>query len=96
MKVITPIRSNIDVTEEFYVKIKNKRYDLAMNVYTEEKASKHITINITSEIYKDEDEDEFNVWLDLDICSAEVFAKKLQLLIEERKKFMLKYLNSNG
>lgn len=90
MKSIKPISTAIDIQEKFYNETKKNKPDLILRTYIEEKTSKHITINITNDILY---EDEFNLWLDIDICQAELLAKKLQLLIDDRKKYMLEFLN---
>ena len=94
MKTITPINSVIEIHEDFYKRTKqgNIDPDLCFNAYIEDRFSKHITINITRNIVTEEDS-EFDLWIDIDICQAEVFAKKLQILIDDRKKIMLQYLN---
>ena len=90
MRSIKPISTTIDIQEDFYNKTKKNKPDIILRTYIEENSSKFITINITSDSSY---EDEFNLWLDIDICQAELLAKKLQLLIDDRKKYMLEFLN---
>lgn len=90
MKSIKPFSTAIDIQEKFYNETKKNKSELILRTYIEEKTSKHITINITNDTLY---EDEFNLWLDIDICQAELLAKKLQLLIDDRKKYMLEFLN---
>ena len=89
MKSIKPISTVIDIQEEFYIKTKKNKPELVLLPYIEEKSSNFITINITDDLGVDD----FNLWLDIDICQAELLAKKLQLLIDDRKKYMLEFLN---
>lgn len=89
MKSIKPISTAIDITEEFYIQTKKNKTQLVLLPYIEEKSSEFITINITDYLGADD----FNLWLDIDICQAELLAKKLQLLIDDRKKYMLEFLN---
>ena len=89
MKSIKPISTAIDIQEEFYIKTKKNKPELVLLPYIEEKSSNFITINITDDLGVDD----FNLWLDIDICQAELLAKKLQLLIDDRKKYMLEFLN---
>ena len=89
MKSIKPIYTAIDIQEEFYIKTKKNKPELVLLPYIEEKSSNFITINITDDLGVDD----FNLWLDIDICQAELLAKKLQLLIDDRKKYMLEFLN---
>ena len=89
MKSIKPIYTAIDIQEEFYNNIKKTKQDLVLIPYVDEKSSKFITINITDDNLHSDD---FNLWLDIDICQAELLAKKLQILIDDRKKYMLEFL----
>lgn len=89
MKSIKPVNTAIDIQEDYYNNIKKTNPDLVLIPYIEEKSSKFISINITDDnLYCDD----FNLWLDIDICQAELLAKKLQMLIDDRKKYMLEFL----
>ena len=69
-----------------------KKYkpDFVITTYVEEKQTKHITFNITE---NNIDTDDFNLWLDIDVYQAELLAKKILRLVEDRKEFMSKILD---
>ena len=91
MKKFEPINTAVDIQEETYLKSKNKNIDLCLSAYIEEKSSRHITINITENLMYCDD---FNIWLDMDVFQAELLAKKLLLLVEDRKIFMSQILKN--
>jgi len=93
MKCITPLNSILDVCEEVVSLLSDKKYkpDFVVTAYIEEKQTKHITFNITE---NNIDSDNFNLWLDIDIYQAELLAKKILCLVEDRKVFMSKILDN--
>jgi len=93
MRCITPLNSILDVCEEVVSLLSDKKYkpDFVVTAYVEEKQTKHITFNITE---NNIDSDNFNLWLDIDIYQAELLAKKILCLVEDRKVFMSKILDN--
>ncbi len=96
MKTIKPLKSNYEIQFDFLKKRNELLYqgnpDLRLNAYVEEKDTKYITLSISDEICMYEDNN-FDLWLDLDIYQAELLAKKLMILVEDRKKYMSDFLN---
>ena len=92
MRCITPLNSNLDICEEVISLLAEKKYkpDFVITTYVEEKQTKHITFNITE---NNRDTDDFNLWLDIDVYQAELLAKKILRLVEDRKEFMSKILD---
>ena len=89
MKRFTPINTAIDVQEDTYKKIKKSNIELCLHAYIEQEGTKYITLNISENLL---DSDDFNIWLDLDIYQAELLAKKLTQLVEDRKEYMSRIL----
>lgn len=89
----TSINSLFNITDDRILKgiIKgNESASLSISAYIEEDHTRHITLWISSEQTTDDDCD---VYLDLDIYQAELFAKKLQSLVDDRKMFLEKKMN---
>ena len=85
----TSINTNLDITNDIAIKAikkKEKIFPLEISAYIEEeKLSRHITLNISPDI----ETDGFDIWLDLDICQAELLAMKIKELCINRRKFLL-------
>lgn len=92
MNSITPINSALDIQESFFKESKKENPSLVFNAYAEESSTKYITINICENKL---DSDDFNLWLDVDIFQAELFAKKILKLVADRKSYMNKFLEVN-
>lgn len=92
MNSITPINSALDIQESFFKESKKENPSLVFNAYVEESSTKYITINICE---NKPDSDDFNLWLDVDIFQAELFAKKILKLVADRKSYMNKFLEVN-
>lgn len=84
----TSINTNLDITDEEIIEAINKKGKISfLDICTyieEEEISRHITFNICNDI----DKGGFDIWIDLDIYQAELFAKNILLLVENRKKFL--------
>ena len=85
----TAIKTNVDVTNVTALEGINKNeniFPLEISAYIEEEYfSRHITINISP----DKETDGFDIWLDLDICQAELLAMKIKELCINRRSFLL-------
>lgn len=84
----TSINTNLDITNDVAIKAikkKEKIFPLEISAYIEEDFSRHITLNISPDI----EIDGFDIWLDLDICQAELLAMKIKELCINRRKFLL-------
>lgn len=92
MNSITPINSALDIQESFFKESKKENPSLVFNAYVEQSGTKYITINICE---NNLDSDDFNLWLDVDIFQAELFAKKILKLVADRKSYMNKFLEVN-
>jgi len=89
----TTINSLINITDENILKEINKgeaHLDLSISAYVEESHTRHITFIVTNDSSSDLDCD---IYLDMDIYQAELFAKKLQSLVDERKLFLETKMN---
>ena len=84
----TSINTNLDITNStaiLCIEKKEKIFPLEISVYIEEESSRHITLNISPDI----ETEGFDIWLDLDICQAELLAMKIKELCINRRKFLL-------
>jgi hypothetical protein len=85
----TSINTNLDITNKTAIKAINKKdkiFPLEISAYIEEENfSRHITLNISPDI----ETDGFDIWLDLDICQAELLAMKIKELCINRRKFLI-------
>jgi hypothetical protein len=85
----TSINTNLDITNKTAIKAINKKdkiFPLEISAYIEEELfSRHITLNISPDI----ETEGFDIWLDLDICQAELLAMKIKELCINRRKFLI-------
>lgn len=92
----TSIKTNLDITNDIAIKAikkKEKIFPLEISAYIEEeKFSRHITLNISPDI----ETEGFDIWLDLDICQAELLAMKIKELCINRRKFLLNKMKENN
>lgn len=91
----TTINSLINITDDNVLGEINKgetHIDLSISAHVEESDTRYITLNITRDTTSDED---FDIYLDIDIYQAELFAKKIQSLVNERKLFLKNEMNEN-
>ena len=92
----TAINTSLDITNDIAIKAikkKEKIFPLEISAYIEEeKLSRHITLNISPDI----ETDGFDIWLDLDICQAELLAMKIKELCINRRKFLLNKMKEDN
>lgn len=85
----TSIKSSLSIEDESIIaKINDKGYldtELTISASVEQSGTRYISFWINHE---SSSEDALDIYLDLDIYQAELFAKKLQSLVDERKMYL--------
>ena len=92
----TATNTNLDITNTIAIDAimkKEKIFPLEISAYIEEENfSRHISLNISPDI----ETEGFDIWLDLDICQAELLAMKIKELCINRRKFLLNKMKEDN